>query len=89
MRVKNSCTCSCPSISLVTSDEIPAGIAAKERIVADLSGEAPQGISVGVLLFQDGGKLTELEIYPYDDAGTFSLPTIKGLSPFESGKPIG
>jgi len=40
------------------------------------------------LIFQDDGKLSELEIYPYDVEGAFGLPTIESLSPFEVGKPI-
>jgi len=88
MRARRSCSCGCPSISLVVSDNAPAVIAAKERIVVDLSGQTTEGSSVGVLLFQDNGKLSELEIYPYDNEGEFGLPTIESLSPFESGKPI-
>jgi len=88
MRAKSSCSCGCPSISLVISGAAPAGVAAKERIVVDLSGQTADGISVGVLIFQDDGKLSELEIYPYDVEGAFGLPTIESLSPFEVGKPI-
>jgi hypothetical protein len=88
MRAKTSCSCGCPSIVLVVSDDAPAAIAAKERIVVDLSGQTAEGISVGVLLFQDDGKLSELEIYPYGDEGKFGLPTIKSLSPFEADKPV-
>ena len=82
MRAENSCTCGCPSISLIVLDSAPPAIITKDRIVADLSGQTPEGISVGVLLFQDDGKLSELEIYPYDDAGEFSLPKIESLTPF-------
>ncbi|HTW78565.1 MAG TPA: hypothetical protein VME23_03370 [Terracidiphilus sp.] len=88
LRAKRSCTCGCPSIELVVSDGAPGAVAAKERIVADLSGQTPEGISVGVLLFQDEGKLSELEIYPYENEGEFSLPTIESLAPFETGKPV-
>jgi hypothetical protein len=87
MRAKSSCSCGCPSISLFVSDNAPAGILTKERVVADLSGQAPEGISVGILIFQDEGKLSELEIYPYDNERKFGLPTIESLSPFEVGKP--
>jgi hypothetical protein len=88
MRAKSSCSCGCPSISLVVSHNALPVADVKERIVADLSGQTAEGISVGVLLFQDDGKLSELEIYPYDDEGAFGLPTIESLSPFEEGKPI-
>ncbi len=88
MQAKSSCNCGCPSISLVVSHDAPAVIAVKERIVADLAGQTADGISVGVLIFQDDGKLSELEIYPYDNEGEFGLPTIESLSPFEASKPI-
>jgi hypothetical protein len=88
MRARSSCSCGCPSIALVVSDDAPVAIAAIERIVADLSGHTADGISVGVLLFQDAGKLSELEVYPYDNEGEFGLPTIESLSSFEVGKPI-
>jgi hypothetical protein len=88
IRAENSCSCGCPSISLAVSDGVPTAIAGKDRIVVDLSGQTSEGFSVGVLLFQDDGKLSELEIYPFDDEGTFGLPTIESLSPFEVGKPI-
>lgn len=81
MQARSSCTCGCPSISLTVSAGAPLAIITKDRVVADLSGQAPEGVSVGILIFQDGGKLTELEFYPYDDAGKFSLPTIESLSP--------
>ena len=55
--------------------------------MADLSGQTAVGISVGVLVFQDDGRLSELEIYPYDNDGAFGLPTIESLSPSEIGKP--
>jgi hypothetical protein len=88
LRARSSCTCGCPSISLVVSDCAAPAIVTKDRIVADLSGQAPEGISVGILVFQDGGRLTELEVYPYGNEGKFGLPTIESLSPFETGKPV-
>jgi hypothetical protein len=88
IRAASSCTCGCPSISLVVSDGIPAAVAGKDGVVADLSGQTADGISVGVLVFQDDGRLSELELYPYDNDGPFGLPTIESLSPFEVSKPI-
>ena len=88
MRARSSCTCGCPSISLVVSENAPAVGAARDRIVVDRSGRTANGASVGLLLFQDDGKLSELEVYPYGDEGKFGFPTIESLSPFEPGKPI-
>ena len=88
MRARSSCSCGCPSISLVVSDNAPPVDAAKDRIVADLSGRTTDGASVGLLIFQDEGKLSELEVYPYGDEGKFGLPTIESLLPFEASKSI-
>jgi hypothetical protein len=88
MRARRSCSCGCPSISLVVSSDLPAVVAGNERIVVDLAGRTSEGASVGVLIFQDEGRLSELEIYPYDNEGEFGLPTIESLSPFQAGNPI-
>lgn len=88
IRAKFSCSCGCPSISLVVSNGALNTVTAKERIVADLTGRTSEGISVGVLVFQDEGKLSELEVYPYDNDGEFGLPTIESLASFETGEPI-
>jgi hypothetical protein len=89
MRAKSSCSCGCLSIALEVLDEAAAAFASKDRIVADLLGQTAEGISVGVLIFQDEGKLSELEVYPFEDqSASFGLPTIESLSPFETGKPV-
>jgi hypothetical protein len=88
MRARRSCSCGCPSISLVVSEDAPAATNAKERIVADLLGQTAEGVGVGVLIFQDEGKLSELEVYPYDNEGAFGLPTVESLAHFEADKPI-
>jgi hypothetical protein len=51
IRARRSCSCGCPSISLVVSDNAPAAIATRERIVVDLTGRTAEGISVGVFDF--------------------------------------
>jgi hypothetical protein len=80
MRAKRSCSCGCPSITLAVSNDVPAVAAGRERIVFDLSGRTAEGASVGLLILQDEGKLTEMEIYPYGDEGEFGLPTIESLA---------
>jgi hypothetical protein len=82
MRAKSSCTCGCPSVALVVSDDAPSAHDAKDRIVVDLLGQTAEGIGVGLLIFQDGGKLSELEVYPWVDEGAFGLPTVESLVPF-------
>jgi len=51
-----------------------------------LLGRTQKGELVGVLLFQAGGKLCELEIYSLDgEANEFGLPMIDSLIPFDAG----
>jgi hypothetical protein len=88
MRARRSCSCGCPSISLAISDEVPLVVAGQDRIVVDLLGQTAEGVGVGVLIFQDEGRLSELEIYPFGDEGEFSLPTIESLAPFDADGPI-
>jgi hypothetical protein len=82
-----SCTCGCPSIQLYVTEAAPLGISHSGRVIVDLVGKTPNGELVGVLVFQDAGKLRELEFYLLDgEEKEFGLPTIASLSPFESGK---
>lgn len=87
MRARSSCSCGCPSIRLEVSASAPIGLEVKDRIVADFLGQTSEGLGVGLLIFQDEGKLCELEVYPYDDAGRFCLPKIESLTPFNPGAP--
>jgi hypothetical protein len=43
------------------------GIHRGERIVGDFVGITMKGDSIGVVVFQDEGRLAELEVYPYSD----------------------
>jgi hypothetical protein len=56
-------------------------------VIGDLCGKTAKGEIVGVLLFQDAGKLSELEVYSldgmiHDDSPEFGLPTIDSLSAY-------
>jgi hypothetical protein len=88
MQARRSCSCGCPSISLVAPDSARAGIVEKDRILVDLSGRTAKGSTVGVLIFHDEGKLSELEVYSYGDEGSFDLPTIESLSTFQRSEQI-
>lgn len=67
MRAARSCTCGCPSIQLEPQNPSPQGIRRDDRIICDFVGVTVGGDSIGLILFQDDGKLSELEIYPYAD----------------------
>ena len=76
-----SCTCGCPSFSLVADRSLaPAPVA--ERVVSDAHGTDPGGNEVGVLLFADDGYLSDLEVYSMggDDFGGLPKPDSLKLS---------
>jgi len=57
------------------------------RVIGDLYGKTAKDEIVGVLLFQDAGKLSELEVYSLDgiihgDLPEFGLPTTDSLSAY-------
>lgn len=60
----SSCSCGCPSFSLVPDRSLPsADVAYAERMVSDAHGTDPGGNAVGVLLFTEDGYLSEVEVY--------------------------
>ena len=67
MRAIGSCSCGCPSIRLEPLDLAPPGINRGERVIGDFVGVTVSGDSILVILFQDGGRLSELEIAPFSD----------------------
>ena len=77
-----SCTCGCPSFSLVPNRSLPpAPVSA--RVPAEAHGTDPGGNEVGVLLFvDDEGYLLDVEVYSF--AGEFGgLPSVDALKPSE------
>jgi hypothetical protein len=92
IRALRSCMCGCPSITLITLAGSPNGIADGGRVVCDLSGRTSKGELVGVLLFQEEGRLCELEAYNVDgeiksETQQFSFPLIDTLEQVEWQKP--
>jgi hypothetical protein len=85
IRAVASCGCGCPSIRLETAEGAPFGIDRGETVVGDFEGKTVREELVGVLLFQRGGKLKELEVYSMDgqikgDSSEFGLPLIDSMS---------
>jgi len=92
IRAVRSCTCGCPTIRLEVVENASLGSSQGRNIICDLLGRTEKGELVGLLLFQNGGKLSELEAYSLDsefqgDLPEFGLPTVKSLSPFSVGEP--
>jgi len=96
IRAVRSCICGCPSIKLITDTEVPAGNTEGGRVLCDFEGRTAKGELIGVLLFQDDGRMTELEAYSIDGliqeaTGLFNWPLIESLKMLEwepiPGKP--
>jgi hypothetical protein len=79
----SGCGCGCPSILLHVEEGAPLGTNC-DRIISDVVGMTTEGKSIGVLLFQNEGKLTELEVYPLDDIeGSCGFPVLDSLRKLE------
>jgi hypothetical protein len=92
VRAVRACPCGCPTIRLIVREGAPLGMPQADRIICDLWGRTAKGELVGVLLFQDGGKLSELEAYSVDgqiqdDSPEFRFPMIESLREIEEGEP--
>jgi len=83
MRAAGSCSCGCPSLCLVPVDSAPLGVNRGERVVGEFVGVTVGGDAIGLIVFQDDGRLSELEIYPYADFESKSIdvnfPKIESL----------
>jgi hypothetical protein len=72
-RVVSRCACGCPTIDLGIGTRT-APTRGGSTIVADVFGKSPEGHDVGVILHVREGLLSELEVYPLEDVGPFTLP---------------
>jgi hypothetical protein len=83
-----SCSCGCPSFSLVANRSLPpAAVQYADRMVSDAHGTDPGGNKVGVLLFTDNGYLSQVEVYSVegDDFGGLPNPDALKLSEWSEG----
>ena len=92
IRAVRACTCGCPTIRLEVSEGTPLGRALRGRLICDLLGRTAKGELVGVLLFQDDGRICELEAYSVDgliqsDSNEYSFPIIESLRELSAGEP--
>ena len=74
--VSGGCGCGCPSINF-GSDWHDPGTAPTPVILADA--ESPEGVPVGVILWARGGRLSGLEVHPWDGADVIRLPHAETL----------
>jgi hypothetical protein len=75
VRVTSRCGCGCPTICLGVG-----GRTASQRspsvILSEAGGVSPEGISFGIILHGREGLISELEFYPVDGEGVFSIPDL-------------
>jgi hypothetical protein len=79
LRVVGKCDCGCPTIDLALKKHQQKSSAIPE-ILVEADGRSPEGIPVGIILWTKAGCISELEVYPWEDAVNFGLPDIKTLT---------
>ena len=76
LRVVGCCRCGCPSIDLEldsgNADGVPAPVILGEA-------ESPEGVRVGVILWARDGRLSGLEVHPWDGTEIIRLPSPETL----------
>jgi hypothetical protein len=83
IKVSRGCDCGCPSIKLYVDESVSLGLSSS-NIISDVVGMTTEDKSVGLLLFQNDGKLTELEVYSIDDIeGDWGFPVLDSLHKIE------
>jgi hypothetical protein len=77
------CDCGCPSISLQVEEGRPLG-SYSYSVISDVLAKTPEGKKMGILLFQDHGKLSILEMYSLDILeGDWGFPVYESLQTWE------
>jgi hypothetical protein len=83
-RVTGQCSCGCPTVFLRVAEGTPQA-QPQENPIGDALGEV-SGNMVGVMLLQNCGYLSCLEVYDLSDIPhPYGLPELKSLRPFEAG----
>lgn len=82
--VASRCGCGCPTIDLAV-DGRTASPGSPTLILSEAGGVSPEGISFGVILHGREGLISELEVYPVDGEGAFTLPDIEKIEFYGAG----
>jgi hypothetical protein len=85
--VSSGCKCGCASFSLQISADIPSVSSCDGKIISDQVGRTAKGELVGAILWQEQGRLSELEVYSVDGQtveNTCGLPLPDSLVPADS-----
>ena len=71
MEVVGGCRCGCPSVDLGVASACADGMPIPV-ILADA--ESPEGVPVGIILWARSGRLSALEVHPWDGSANIRLP---------------
>jgi hypothetical protein len=81
LKVVSKCTCGCPTINFALDGDPPSRKGT--RLIGDFVATVDDQ-DVGVLLFENDGKLSSLEVYSFAGSDKpFGLPNVDTLAPCE------
>jgi len=79
LRVVSRCGCGCPTVDFAIGVDRKEG---PSHIIADVEGDSPEGVRVGVIVHVREGEISELEVYSHTgESKGFSLPEPTSLVP--------
>jgi hypothetical protein len=84
--VASRCGCGCPTIDLAVEGRT-ASPRSPTVILSEAGGVSPEGISFGIILHVREGLISELEFYPIDGEGVFSIPGLDKIEFYTGGTP--
>jgi hypothetical protein len=73
--VASRCGCGCPTVDLAVGGRV-ASPRSPTVILSEAGGVSPEGISFGIILHGREGLVSELEFYPVDGEGVFTMPDL-------------
>ena len=79
VKILASCGCGCPRTIFLGLGDQKAPTTGVTTIIADATGQSPEGVRVEVILHVREGKLSELELYAPDGTERFTLPSAEAL----------
>ena len=82
--VASRCGCGCPTIDLAVGGRV-ASPRSPTVILSEAGGVSPEGISFGIILHGRDGLISELELYPVDGEGVFTIPDIERIEFYTGG----
>ncbi len=73
--VASRCGCGCPTVDLAVDGRVTS-LDSPTVILSEAGGVSPEGVSFGIILHGREGLISELEVYPINGKGVFTLPDI-------------